>query len=297
MALSFVFGWNNGPVVVGNLTGSGSVPYRRALILTAAGFLVGTLLGWKSMETSLIGSTSNLGTSSAIALVFGISFVLMVVLTLVKIPVSLSVSVVGAYLGIVIALHRLIYTSFTELVIASWLLAPAFGALLSLGLERAIRKASSSMNIITADTLNRLLIQATVFYVTFSLGLNNIGLIFGTYTLLEGFSYRVLFLIVGSSILGMVLLGKAFASSIGEKLVGISPAGTLASFIASSIILVASTYAKIPMSITMALVGAMIGVGVSSKLWMVNRRIVTITISSWFIVAAVSALIAYVLSV
>jgi len=293
--LAFASGWNTGPVVVGNMLLSGSVNYKRSLLLTAAGLTLGTAVGWSAMEKSLVGSVSLLSNPETVAVVFGVSFLIMVVFSLLRIPVSLSVVAVGSYLGASIALGFEVNSLKVVTIIVSWLLAPVLGAIVSLAVEGQLRRIYESLNLIATDAFNRVSTQLAGFTVAFALGTNNIGLILGTYSALEGFNPYILLLIAASAILGMVLLGKALAANIGERMVGLTPSGTLTVFLSSSAILLVSTAFEIPMSVKMALIGSMIGVGVSKRLWIINKPFIGYTMASWFGVALFSALVTYVL--
>jgi phosphate/sulfate permease len=293
--LAFASGWNTGPVVVGNMLLSGSVNYKRSLLLTAAGLMLGTSVGWPAMKRSLVGSVSLLSDAETVAVVFGVSFLIMVVFSLLRIPVSLSVVAVGSYLGASVALGFDVNGLKVATIIASWLLAPVLGAFVSVAVEGQLRRVYESLNLIAADAFNRVSIQVAGFVVAFALGTNNVGLILGTYSAFEGFNPFIFLLIAASAILGMVLLGKALAANIGERMVGLTPSGTLTAFLSSSAILLVSTALEVPMSVKMALIGSMIGVGVSKKFWIINKSFVGSTVASWFGVALFSAFVTYVL--
>jgi PiT family inorganic phosphate transporter len=293
MLLAFVFGWNNGPVVVGGLVGSGALSYRRGALWTVIGLALGSALGWREMQYSLVDSLSLLRSPDAVTFVFLLSFVLILVLTLGKLPVSLSVSAVGAFIGASLALgfgvHRLVAIE----ILSSWLAAPLIGGLLAFALEKLLRAVYERMNVLRIDIINRTLTQVSMLYVTFTLGANNVGMIFGTYAAVSSPDPLVLIALVAFCVVGVTAVGKTLAPTIGESFVGLSPSGVLASFISSSFVMLASTLAGIPMSVTMALVGSMVGVGMSTKLWIINRPLIAYTVGSWLAVALLSGVVAF----
>ncbi len=125
--LAFVLGWNNSSITTGNL--SNLVAYDVAVVLTLVGMFTGFIVEGSKMSTSILGKlvVSSIG---GIGILIGtmVSLVLFLILTLTKIPVSLSNCVVGSFVGVALGSKVLISSGSLIEIVASWLVAPFFCA-------------------------------------------------------------------------------------------------------------------------------------------------------------------------
>ena len=96
--LSFVFGWNNSSLLIGNVRGSGTL--SRGTIVTLA--VVGLFLGSVLEGPKMVGSLTSLAPSAsfaALAATIVVSLVLTAAMTMLDLPVSFSMVMVGAFMG------------------------------------------------------------------------------------------------------------------------------------------------------------------------------------------------------
>src|SRR5271156_3926033 len=124
VALAFVFGWNNSSFLIGNGRGSGSLTLRESLLISSAGLLLGVLLEGSSMLRSLNGSLAPFASSQDVLVALAVTVAFTVVLSLVKIPASFSMVLVGAFAGAVYASSLALNYSRLEEIVAFWVLAP-----------------------------------------------------------------------------------------------------------------------------------------------------------------------------
>jgi phosphate/sulfate permease len=296
--LSFVFGWNNSSFLIGNLRGSGTLTARSSVLLAVTGLLAGVLLEGSKMLKSLNGA---LATSSAqgLEVTIGVSILLTVGLTLMALPASISAAMVGAFLGVAVASSLSVNVGQAYLVIAFWFVAPLLTYLVSLALHMGLRRMVSRLNLVAADSFKRVGVVATSFVVSYSLGANNIGLIYGTALngAQNGDSILVAIGLTLAAIAGTVLLGKRKVSeTLGDKMLALSPQGVLAAFGGAALLVWIGTQLQVPMSISHCILGGMLGAAYSNRITVINRRILSESLSTWVVIPVVAFVAAFLLS-
>lgn len=295
LVFGFAFGWNNSGLTTGNL--SNLVNYRLALILTILGILSGLFVLGNEMSSSVAGKLVDVNIPD-VAMIAGLiaSISLLIVLTLLRLPVSLSNCAVGSFVGAALASQSSINVSFFVEILGSWIAAPFLCALITSVAYVFVVRIENEFSLITATIVNRMLLIVSVFYVAFALGANNIGLIvslarpasFQSFTLLE-------ISVFVSSALGMVLFGKSIAKVVGDKIVGLSQIKTLSAMLGSAIITTIFTALAVPVSLTQVVIGGMLGAGVARRPSIVNNRELATLTLGWTLVTIISAALAFVL--
>jgi inorganic phosphate transporter, PiT family len=228
------------------------------------------------MSSSILGKlvSSNLPETAVVAGLTA-SVALLTFLTLLHIPVSLSNCTVGAFVGSALAAGSTVKLSSLLEILGSWVAIPFLGAVVAVAVYELIIKLEANGALTTIVFFNRLLLIAAVFFVSFALGANNIGLIVSfskVQSLSTLYDAALDFAVFATSALGMVLFGKKIAQVVGDKLVGLSQIKTLAAMIAAAAITFAFTTVSIPVSLTQVIVGGMLGAGLARKPSLVNTR-------------------------
>jgi phosphate/sulfate permease len=293
LVFGFAFGWNNSGLTTGNL--SNLVSYKLALTLTVAGVFAGLLILGGKMSSSIIGKlvSTNISSSAIFAAVI-VSVVLLILLTIFRLPVSLSNCVVGSFVGAALASQIPINVGFLIMIVGSWLAAPFLCAILAIIAYGVVVKLEGSLALSTVSTINRMLLVIAVFYVSFTLGANNIGLIVSfAKNNLSGSSVFLEVSIFLTTALGMILFGKSIAKVVGDKIVGLSQVKTLAAMLGSAIITSLFTALSVPVSLTQVVIGGMLGAGVAHRPSIVNMQELLILVLGWAIVTIVSAGLAF----
>jgi phosphate/sulfate permease len=297
--LAFLFGWNNSSFLIGNIRGSGTLSYRAAAVISIIGLFLGVLLEGSKMATSLAGSLvpSTTGTVLFATLLVSISFTLG--LTLLSLPVSFSVVMVGAFLGATLSSSMQVNIIRSEEVIAFWFLAPVATAAMTIVLYSSVTRLVTRFSLLTVDSLNRTGTVVSALLVSYTLGANNIGMIFGgaQASVLEGTSRsEVLLLLVLVAAVGLATLGRGGVSgTIGDKMLALSPQGVFSAFLASSAVVWIGTQRAIPVSISQCLLGGMLGAAYTKSITVLNRRLALETVSLWLVVPVLSFGLGYLL--
>ena len=273
--------------------------YNLALFLTIAGIFTGFLLEGSSMSGSIVGKlvSISLPTSGLFSAII-VSTAMLFILTLLRLPVSLSNCTVGAFVGAALADGTAIrFASLVEIT-ASWIIVPFTCALLSFVVYELTIRIEQSRSIVSVVRANRLVLAATVFFVSFMLGANNLGVIQSFAAIGANGSRMVLFelFLFGSAALGIVLFGKMLAAVVGDKIVGLSQIKTFAAMLAAAIVILVLTVFSIPVSLTQVIIGGMLGAGISRRPWAVNSREIGVLIAGWAVVTLASAGLGYAVS-
>jgi phosphate/sulfate permease len=248
------------------------------------------------MSSSVIGKlVSTSIPSSAILAGVVVSVALLILLTILRLPVSLSNCVVGAFVGSALASQSTINASFLIEIVVSWIVAPFLCALVTVIAYEIVVKLESRLALSAVTFVNRILLVIAVFYVSFTLGANNIGLIvsFARNNSLFGSNFILEVSIFLATAFGMVLFGKSIAKVVGDKIVGLSQIKTLSAMLGSAIITTLLTALSVPVSLTQVVIGGMLGAGVAHRPSIMNTRELFTLILGWAIVTVVSAGLAF----
>ncbi len=252
------------------------------------------------MAGSILGKlvSNSLPASSIFTAVF-VSVLMLFILTLLRLPVSLSNCTVGAFLGAALASNTQIKVAFLLEIFGSWIAVPFVCALTSFIIYELVMRAEKSRSLISIMRGNRIILLLVVFFVSFTLGANNLGLIdsfasIGTSIPLAPDIFGIA--IFGAAALGMVLFGKMIAKVVGDRIVGLGQMKTLAAMLASAIVTGVLTAFSVPVSLTQVVIGGMFGAGISQRPSVTNNREIGILFVGWALVTASSAGLAFFLS-
>jgi len=296
--LSFLFGWNNSSFLIGNLRGSGSLPFVAAVLTSVIGLLVGTLLEGSKMAATFGGSLAPSTTSSIMLATLVVSVAMTLGLTLIDLPVSFSMIMVSAFLGATFYSTIPVNATRSETVVAFWFVAPAATALLTFLVYTSFGRFASRFGILTVDSLNRAGALVSGLAVSYTLGANNIGMIYGSTLAGIPVSFGVMLLLVTVATIGVVTFGRnALGGSIGDRMLSLSPQGVFSAFVSSSVLVWLGTQFALPVSISQCLLGGMLGAAYSRVFSAVNRRLVGETLSLWVLAPLAAFGLSYVLAI
>src|SRR5450759_2239126 len=122
--LTFVFGWNNSAILIGNERGSGTLSGLESTVLCSGGMILGVALEGSKMSKSLGGMITTQPTDAIVLATLVVSIVLTLGLTVVSIPVTFSATMVGAFAGAAFASSVPIRMGDAATMLAFWELAP-----------------------------------------------------------------------------------------------------------------------------------------------------------------------------
>ena len=295
--LSFLFGWNNSSLLIGNLRGSGSTSFTATVLISVAGLLVGTLLEGSKMVGSLAGSIAPSTTTSVMLATLLVSIVLTAALTLADLPVSFSMIMVGAFMGATLSAALSLNIGHSGLVIAFWFVAPVATALITAAVYSTVGRLVQGIGLIAVDSLNRTGAVISGLAVSYTLGANNIGLFYGASLAGQPINMGIMLGLVAVAAVGVVTFGRnSLGGVIGDKMLALSPQGVFAAFVSSSLVVWAGTQFALPVSISQCLLGGMLGAAYSRAISAVNGRLVAETLALWVVAPVVAAGMAFIVA-
>lgn len=290
--LTFVFGWNNSSILIGNERGSGTLSARESTILCSIGIILGVALEGLKMHGSLGGTITGQATDLMVLTTLVVSIILTFGLTVAAIPVAFSNTMVGAFAGAAFASSLQVRVGDLATILVFWMVAPLATMAVTFLSYKVIERATANWSLLSVDTFNRAgvgLVSLTLAYV---LSANNIGLIYGTAfgtagspsLSFEG-SFPLILALAASAIIAMALFGRGnVAGTVGDRLLSLSPQGVLAAFSGTIIVMWLATQLGIPISVTQCLIGGMFGAAFTKKIAVINRRLSLEVVSSWVII-------------
>ncbi len=291
-------GWSLGANNTANVSGpqvnSGIIKYRSAIILTAIFVIIGALLeGKKCLPT--IGGITHLvvGTAILSCLVAGLSVHIMSYL---KLPVSTSQTIIGALIGIgLVEGSGINYQKLSEIFI-SWILTPVGAGIIAYVLYRILsfiwqRRVKNLMVFNRTVGIFSVIIGC---YAAYSLGANNLANTTGPYAAAKMLTPFWACLIGGVSIaLGVLTYSKNVMETIGKKITTLDPFSAMISVLATASTLHIYAQIGIPVSSSQAIVGAVVGVGLTKGTRMVNKKTLITIFSGWIFSVVGAGILAY----
>ncbi len=296
--LTFVFGWNNSAILIGNERGSGTLSGRESTIICSIGIILGVALEGSKMRGSLGGTITGQATDAVVLATLVVSIVLTMGLTLAAIPVSFSNTMVGAFAGAAFASSFVLRVGDLATIIVFWGAAPLATMGLTFLAYRLIARGTSSWSLLSVDAFNRAGVGAVSLALAYVLGANNVGLIYGTALATTGgqSSLPLVLALAASAIVGIALFGRGnVAGTVGDRLLSLSPQGVLAAFSGSIVMMWVATQLSIPISVSQCLLGGMFGAAFTKKIAIVNRRLSLEVVSSWVVIPLAAFALAAVL--
>ncbi|MDG6917188.1 MAG: inorganic phosphate transporter [Nitrososphaerota archaeon] len=296
--LSFVFGWNNSSLLIGNVRGSGTLSHGTIVALAVVGLFLGSVLEGPQMVGSLVSLAPSASFAALVATLL-VSLVFTAAMTLLDLPVSFSMVMVGAFVGATLASALTLNIYRASEVVVFWFLAPLGTAVLTYAIYGMTRRLTSGLGVLGVDTLNRSGSSVSAFAASYALGANNIGMFYGSLgsTAPLGVQTEVFVLLAVAAIIGVAVLGRqALGGTVGDRMLTLSPQGVFSAFISSSLLVWAGTQLALPVSITQCLIGGMLGAAFSRNVTIVNTRLVTETVSLWVVAPVVALAAAFLLT-
>jgi inorganic phosphate transporter, PiT family len=259
----------------------------------------GLELGGRAMAGSILGKlvSKSLPSSGLLSAVV-VSTVMLLILTLLKLPVSLSNCTVGAFVGAALGSSTGVKIPALIEIVGSWIAVPFACAFLSFVIYEIVVRLEENRSLVSVIRANRIALVLVVFLVSFILGANNLGLM-ESFVVNAGnpvLSSIIVLLLFSSAALGIVIFGKLIAQVVGDEIVGLSQIKTSAAMLAATVLILILTAASIPVSLTQVIIGGMLGAGVSRRPWAINSKEIGVLISSWALVTLICAGLGFLVS-
>jgi len=286
LAVALVAG-NNLSACVGPAVGARILTKRVGALLGAAGFSTGLLLqGW-----SMANSINNLMPNASMQLsaeVLIVAVTLFVIAQSARVPLSLSMSLVGLLAGISIAAGLDGQLSYMTTVVAMWFIAPVAAGLVAFFLIRYINSRKVK-DVWQRVRTYKVLLIILAFTSAYTLGANTLGLIVAT----GGFNWATVSVAIVAVFVGSFFLGEGAIRRVGEEFYLMRYSNATVALAASTILVEVAALLNIPLSNTQTTTSAVLGAGLSYKTKFLSLRPYIIIVLGWIVAPILSFAIGY----
>jgi PiT family inorganic phosphate transporter len=275
VAVALVSG-NNLSACVGPAIGSKTLSKRAGILLGALGFSLGLVVQGPTMAVSF---HSLLSSPSLVleAEILSVAILVFVVADLIRAPISLSMCLVGLFIGLDVANGGSL-KPFTFEIIAMWVAAPVAAIALAFYLTRIINRRSKG-NIWRRVRAFKLVLILLAFSTSYVLGANTLGLIVA----IGGFSTLSLLIAIAAVFAGSFLLSGGELKRVSQELFLMRYSNATVTLLTSSILVELATFFNIPLSNTQVLSAALFGTGISYKTRLISLWPFLVIVSGWII--------------
>ncbi|MCD6592972.1 anion permease [Candidatus Bathyarchaeota archaeon] len=295
--ISAILGANNASACFGANVGAGFVRYRTAAVLAALGVFLGVIIEGAKLSRAVYHGVLGEVSMEAMTIIMVTAMIIIGVATIFRLPLSLSESLIGSAVGIGIGSQINVNWRFTLTVFAFWVINPFFSAILSVAICRVLSYATSRVkNILTLNYIYGKVASALSFYVAYVLGANTLGLVSGIYVPFMPIKEIIPLLFGLAAALGIYFLSRGITESVGREIIGLSPVTALVSQLSGAITVHLFTQFGLPVSITQAQVGGILGIGIAKRIVFMNKRKSRNIILGWMLAPLAGAIISWLLS-
>jgi len=290
------FGWtlgrNDAANIYGTTVTSGILRYRSAALISALAVLIGAIIGGAGgMQTLSKLSSHTLLSASVNAAAAGISVLL---LNRIGLPVSSSQAVVGSVVGIGLISGSVDWLAVLKIV-ACWITTPLGAAIAGYILYRFFGFWFRKIPSILAQDI---ILKSSAIIIgglgSFALGANNVANVTGSFAEIIGVDKAVL--IGGLSIsAGAIMFSRRVMYTIGTKIVALESFASIIALLAQSLTVLIYAFIGVPVSVSQAIVGAVIGVGMARGSKNFDSRMTRRIVYGWVLTPIISGVISIVL--
>ncbi len=289
--VSFVIGANNSANSVGTLYGSNIATYYKAAVISGLFVMLGVILeGWKM--SGAIGGGIVIG-SLTVFMSFVIlltTLILLFIFTYISMPLSASQIMVGAVIGVAIFSGILINSSFLSLVVISWLLTFLAGMFFAYLIYHLLFKILKGLRLFSLSKFYTVSLYIGAAFIAYTLGANTIGLIASLIP-----NYYVYIIAGIAAFLGTILLGKRTVRTVGKNITYLDPPRAFAALLGGALIVELFTQLHLPVSMTQAVIGGIIGTGFVKGYREINKNTIKNLILSWALAPLVALGVSYLI--
>jgi len=295
--ISAILGANNASACFGANVGAGFVRYRTAAVLAALGVFLGVIIEGAKLSRAVYHGVLGEVSMEAMTIIMVTAMIIIGVATIFRLPLSLSESLIGSAVGIGIGSQINVNWRFTLTVFAFWVINPFFSAILSVAICRMLSYATSRVkNTLTLNYIYGKVASALSFYVAYVLGANTLGLVSGIYAPFMPIKEIIPLLFGLAAALGIYFLSRGITESVGREIIGLSPVTALVSQLSGAITVHLFTQFGLPVSITQAQVGGILGIGIAKRIVFMNKRKSRNIILGWMLAPLAGVVISWLLS-
>lgn len=293
-------GWAIGANAAANVCAlgiaAGAWRYRTAVFLTAVFSVLGAYLG-SGAGMNTYGSLASYDLSGAFCATLAAGLIV-ALMSWRGLPVPGPQAIVGALIGVALASSHPVEWRLFIKIAASWVINPLGACLLAFFLSRILTPLLSRklLGLEAFDRLTRAVLVLIGLWGAFALGANNVPNVTGAFVGAGFLSPGVGGLVGGAAIaLGILTYSRPVIETVGRKLVELGTWPALLAVTAEVIVLQSFAAIGVPVSTAQAVVGAVVGVGLSKGVETVNFRQVWSILIGWVLTPTLAGGLSFIL--
>jgi PiT family inorganic phosphate transporter len=294
--LGWGIGANDAANTFGPQIGANIISYRRAMALAAVFALVGAVVEGQKVFPTLGGLTRlSLEMSVVATLAAGIS---VHVMTVSGMPVSTSHAIFGALVSVGLAQGRGVSIPTVLRLAASMMTAPVGAGIIAYLLYQILAAVAEGRlgSLLFFQQAVRVAAVAVGCYAAYALGSNNVGNAIAPFVAVGLVGPTAGAAMGGLAIAsGVLTFSRRVIMTVGRQITALDPVTALVAATATAITVHLFTQLAIPVSTSQAIVGSVVGVGLTKGILTVNRRMFWMIPASWLVSIAASGAVAFVL--
>lgn len=285
--LTMMVAGNNLSAAVGTLIGSRILSRAGGALIGAAGFSIGLIVQGRSLH----GTASSLlpDNNMIVSLALLVSLIIFIMATVLRVPLSLIMALVGSSIGLSLRYHFQISSSLVLLIIFTWVLAPVLSVAMAYIINRRFSRMKPKNVWNFALTLKIALIIIS-FLTAFTLGANTLGFI-AEVGRIKG--YEILLLVI-AIFLGSFILSGGVVRRVGNDMYTMRYSNAFVSLLVSSALVEGATLFGIPLSNTQTLTSSVFGSGLSYRLKFLEARAFYITVGMWILSPVLGIILGFI---
>jgi PiT family inorganic phosphate transporter len=280
---------NNLSACVGPAVGARILSKRTGALLGAAGFSAGLLIQGSGMSNSVATLLPNATVEFQVTALL-VAIAIFAIAHLARVPMSLSMSLVGLLAGIAISNGATSGLPYISQVALMWFVAPAVAVLLSFFLLRMINRRQVK-DIWRRIRFYKVLLIVLSFTTAFGLGANTLGLIVAT----AGFNWANVAAAVAAVFVGTLFLGEGAIRRMSQEFYLMRYSNAAVTLAASTILVEVAAFLNIPLSNTQTTAAAVFGTGISYKTKFMSLKPFLTIVAGWIVAPLLSFLIGWVI--
>jgi PiT family inorganic phosphate transporter len=288
LAVTLVAG-NNLSACVGPVIGARILTKRIGALLGILGFVTGLLVQGPGM-THAVGVLLPNATVQLEVEALLVAIALFLIAYLVRVPMSLSMSLVGLLAGLSVSHGMTADLPFVAEVASMWVIAPVSAALLAFYLIRVINRRKMK-DIWYRIRFYKGLLIALSFTTAYVSGANTLSLIVAT----GGFTAATIIVAIAGIVIGSLFLGEGAIRRISQESYMMRYSNATITLGASTILVEVAAILHIPLSVTQTTASAVFGTGLSYKAKLMSLKPFLTIVAGWIIAPLLSFAIGWLL--
>ncbi|MGC8628749.1 MAG: inorganic phosphate transporter [Candidatus Micrarchaeia archaeon] len=292
-ALIALVSGNNLSACTGAIIGGKITSKKTGIAIAILGFILGLILEGaflkKGVETILPVKNELL-----IAGVFSIAILVFLLADKTRVPLSLTISFTSMLIGLSVGMGAPINWYFILLIFAFWIFMPLLSLFSLPGLMSYFTKRLKKGSIWNKVAAMKVLLIIISLFTSFTLGANTIGLIYASVPYGNELAKEAV--AIAAILVGSIFLSEGELERIGNEIVPLRYLNALLSQLVSSIEVEVATLFGVPLSNTQTFTASLYGIGYGYKARLMRRRPAYAIISVWTLSAALSFLLAFLLT-